>query len=162
VKKAWRRGSRFSELLKEADMKVLSFTFLFILFICTMRGIAYADSFRCGNEVVLEGETKSTVTAKCGRPHWRDPEKKIHRGALKPSNSGAGQRPSTADRGKIVTIEKWFYDCGPDVFVTALTFEGGRLRKAEPGKQGSGNYKCRPTGQGEIKRTGTGKKDQGK
>jgi hypothetical protein len=146
-------------VLEEANVKALSFTFLFILLVSTVLTIAYADSFRCGNEVVLEGETRSMVIAKCGKPHWKEPEKKIQRGALKSSATDVHHRRSAADRGKKVVIEKWFYDCGPDVFVTSLIFEGGRLRKVEPVNQGSGSYKCQPTRHRETAKTGSGDRD---
>ena len=143
-------------------MKTVLCILLFLMICCGIRGTTNADSFRCGNEVVLDGETKSMVTAKCGKPHWREPEKRIHRGALKTPTTGARNQPSTTDRGKTVISEKWFYDCGPDVFVTALTFEEGRMRKVEVIRQGSGNHKCQPLQHNETTKGGNSKKDQKK
>jgi len=79
-------------------------------------------SLRCGTRLVLIGELKIDVLAKCGPPLYEQT---------------VGERIIRTSRGydkKIV--EEWIYNFGPTDFVHTLRFEGGRLVAIIRGERG--------------------------
>jgi len=107
---------------------------------------AFADTFRCGSEVVTTGDPKIVVVQKCGKPHWREVVATKTEGGFA-SGSGRvvpGQTHTEGTYGETtVTVEKWYYDCGSNYFIYALTFEGDILKWAvSTSQRGSGKYEC--------------------
>ncbi|RME32534.1 MAG: DUF2845 domain-containing protein [Gammaproteobacteria bacterium] len=70
---------------------------------------AAASSLRCGNLLVLVGDSKYRVLDRCGEPDHRE------------RISGDLERP----------VEEWVYHRGPQRFTRILTFEGSTLIRIE-------------------------------
>lgn len=79
-----------------------------------------AQAFRCGNELVQEGDRKYEVIEKCGEPDFRD----SHAGAY------------LEGIGPVDVVETWYYNLGPTRLLRILTFHRGRLRSIETGGRG--------------------------
>lgn len=80
------------------------------------------SSLRCGTRLVLIGETKTDVAAKCGPPlHGQIVGEKIVR------------TPYGFDK---MVVEEWVYNFGPTDFLHTLRFEGGRLAAIYRGERG--------------------------
>ena len=120
--------------------------------------VAHTDSLRCAYDIVSTGDSKSVVSLKCGQPHWREPLGSVTRGAyqsgkvlIAPGRQPKGTPAPGHDRKagvfaeQTLSLEKWYYDCGSDVFVHAITFEGDLATKIESiSQRGSGDHNCQP------------------
>jgi len=86
-------------------------------------GVARADSFKCGTEVVSSGDTRDQVSAKCGNPG------NIQRGtAFVPSVAWVNGVPVSAGNTLIeVPVELWLYNFGPTQLMRRVRFESGRV-----------------------------------
>jgi len=103
------------------------------------------DTFRCGIEIVENGDTTFEVGGKCGEPDYREitvlEVKKIRRkkkAARRTITISAGSGYSGVSSGD----EKWYYNCGPDRFIYILIFSGSKLVRVERG--GYGDEGCLP------------------
>jgi hypothetical protein len=86
-------------------------------------GVAQADSFKCGTEVVSIGDTRDQVMAKCGNPS------NIERGtAIVPPVAWVNGVPVSAGTSLIeVPVELWLYNYGPTQLMRRVRFESGRV-----------------------------------
>ena len=82
-----------------------------------------ALAFRCGHQLVQEGDYKWDVLNKCGRPEWSDQRTAI-RGSRLRHPYGALEE----DRYEEVVIDEWIYNFGPTRFKRLLYFENGVLK----------------------------------
>lgn len=105
----------------------LPLLWLFILLVASGVAAAAPGSFRCGNDLVLEGDVRSRVRVKCGEPTevshsvaWRSPVY-WHHGY--PYHLGGSVRE--------VPVEVWTYNRGPNSFMRRLRFEDGVLIEIE-------------------------------
>lgn len=103
------------------------------------------DTFRCGSEIVKNGDATLEVGGKCGEPDYREITvleiKKTKRKKTKQRKTvtvSAGSDYSGVSSGD----EKWYYDCGPNRFIYTLTFSGSKLINVERG--GYGTEGCLP------------------
>lgn len=91
-----------------------------------------AQAFRCGTQLVQEGDRKHEVLEKCGEPDFRDRQP----GVLLPGV------------GPVNVTETWYYNPGPHRLLRILTFHQGRLRSRETGGRGFNESEvsraCRP------------------
>jgi hypothetical protein len=86
-------------------------------------GVARADSFQCGNELVGTGDTRDQVAAKCGNPS--DIERST---AFVPSVAWVNGVPVSAGNTLIeVPVELWLYNFGPTKLMRRVRFESGRV-----------------------------------
>lgn len=93
---------------------------------------ANADSMRCGNKLVLPGDSMHEVKARCG-----DPDDAMHRTEVRktvnrvsgpcPDNVNGVKCSSSAVDSVEVAIDEWTYDFGPDRLIQELRFEDGKL-----------------------------------
>lgn len=88
-----------------------------ILFLFTTSGFA----FRCGNDMVSEGDSKTRVQLTCGKPTGKIKQSRKYR----------------------KNIEVWHYNCGKDDFIYKLTFENGTLINETTEGRGKGKSECR-------------------
>lgn len=103
--------------MKIAAMTLISFTLLFF-------STQNASAFRCGSGLVTTGDTKVNVMGTCGQPTSKEvicPKK---------SYSCPG------------IVEIWYYNCGGNDYIYALTFEDGRLIKETTEGSGKGQSDC--------------------
>lgn len=73
---------------------------------------ARADAFRCGNDLVGEGDRKYEVLTQCGEPDFRESYAEGYLEGI----------------GPVGIVEQWYYNSGPGSLVRVLTFHQGRLR----------------------------------
>jgi Protein of unknown function (DUF2845) len=83
-------------------------------------GLAWA--FRCGNKLVVYGDTADKVVANCGQPT----EKKSYT-ALRPPVVWYGNHPVRVQPGSAieVLVETWTYNLGPTKLMQQVRIEGG-------------------------------------
>lgn len=92
-------------------------------------GAAHADTMRCGQRIVTEGNSTYDVKMRCGEPVMANRRTELR-----------SQRIWLQDRSieqmVEVVIEEWTYDFGPTKFIMYLTFEQGRLISVVSGPRG--------------------------
>jgi Protein of unknown function (DUF2845) len=94
-----------------------------VLLLLAAAGVAQADSFQCGNELVGTGDTPDQVIAKCGNPS--DIERST---AFVPSVAWVNGVPVSAGNTLIeVPVEQWLYNFGPTRLMRRVRFESGRV-----------------------------------
>lgn len=84
-----------------------------------------ALAFRCGSDIVGRWDTREEVQSKCGQPFKTSYNTKVN------------------DNGVIKYGDTWFYNCGDDDFVYAVTFIDNKVFKEEPTERGTGKGQCR-------------------
>ena len=103
------------------------------------------DSFRCGSEIVKNGDTTFEVRGKCGESDYREItvlEVKKSSRKKKTTRRTITVRAGSDYTGVSFGDEKWYYDCGPNRFIYILTFSGSKLNNVERG--GYGTEGCLP------------------
>ena len=118
-------------------MKIIKIGFLSFIILLFFAVECFA--FRCGSGLVSSGDTKTQVMVTCGKPTSKE-------------TSCANRRVSTTTdkNGKIKKIKKcgnkveiWYYNCGGDDYIYALTFENGKLTNETTEGRGKGKSACR-------------------
>jgi Protein of unknown function (DUF2845) len=101
---------------------------------------AFADTFRCGQKLVREGDTKAEVLIRCGEPLTKDASRTLvgvnkvtTTDKLPVGNIGITETTREATRAEYADVETWTYNAGTGKFLRILTFVGGRLSKVETG-----------------------------
>jgi len=89
---------------------------------------AFADGFRCGTKLVLEGATRSEVAAKCGEPTEVVTMRSIFR---RPVIWSHGRPYFIGEDAVEVPVEAWVYNLGPNKLMRRLRFEGGVVTEIE-------------------------------
>lgn len=109
---------------------------------------AYADTFRCGQKLVREGDTKAEVLIRCGEPLTKDASRTLvgvnkvtTTDKLPVGNIGITETTREATRAEYADVETWTYNPGTGRFLRILTFVGGRLSKVETGDRVETNLK---------------------
>ena len=107
---------------------ILSVTILFLSF---STGNAWA--FRCGSDLVSEGDTKTQVIATCGKPTSKEKscENRQYTTTTNKNSRKCGKK-----------LEIWHYNCGEGDFIYALTFENNILTDETTEGRGKGKSKC--------------------
>lgn len=102
---------------------------------------AEADSMRCNDKLVVDGDSMYTVESRCGSP--ADKQHRVETRTARswvslpcpvPGQSNCGQM---IERTIEVTIDEWTFDFGPDRLIYRLWFEQGRLLKVQTGSYGT-------------------------
>ncbi|MEN6331686.1 MAG: DUF2845 domain-containing protein [Smithella sp.] len=106
--------------------KVISVLLILVIYSFMFSGDAWA--FRCGGKLVVQGDTKLKVLDTCGNPSSKEQICLEHH----------------RETGVCVNFgEKWFYNCGENDFIYALTFsEDGTLIGERSQGRGFGASKC--------------------
>ncbi len=86
-------------------------------------------AFRCGNDLILEGDRKIEVLRSCGEPDLVDSWEEKRRGHV---DYYGYHYPIW----QYVLVEEWTYNLGPNQFIRILRFANGRLEKIETGDYG--------------------------
>ena len=93
--------------------------------------LADTRSFRCKQDLVKLGDTKSTALSKCGEPVMKDSFCKKEQQAVAPS---ASNRSTTVIvNNGCDTVDEWTYNPGAGQFMTTLQFEQGTLQAIKYG-----------------------------
>lgn len=103
----------------------------FTLIVLTVLALnAPAWAMRCGNNLVVEGDTKYQVYQRCGNPDFQ--ETRIIYRSVRIRGSGLNQPGMDVYETIPVQIEEWTYNFGPERFIELLTFENGRVTNIRP------------------------------
>ena len=100
-------------------------------------------AFRCGTQLVSEGDTKYEVAHKCGDPQniesWEEDHIQTDYGLRREYDNRSGRynwyRAPFLVNEK-VRIEEWTYNPGPTEFIRYLRFENGILTNISTGDKG--------------------------
>lgn len=117
-------------------MKPAKISFLCFFILCIFAVDSFA--FRCGPGLVTSGDTKRQVTITCGKPTSKET-----------ACEGRQTTARTDKNGKIKKYKKcankvdvWYYNCGDNDYIYALTFEKGILKKESTEGAGKGKSDC--------------------
>jgi len=100
---------------------------------------AAANSLRCDNQLVQEGDSQYEVKSLCGPPddvQRRTEKRRVQRAVQRPCAHGSGSCVVVVDDYVEITVDEWIYDFGPRRFLQHLTFEGGQLVAVRSGAYG--------------------------
>ena len=99
----------------QGDMEMKRMLPIGILLLISVSGLAHADSWRCGRQIVKTGDSVSAVIQRCGRPDFTS------RG-----------RETIQDSGRrSVTTQRWTYNTARGQRSKTLVFVKGRLLRIE-------------------------------
>ncbi|MDQ5986074.1 MAG: hypothetical protein CSYNP_01792 [Syntrophus sp. SKADARSKE-3] len=118
-------------------MKPYLIRFPFCIFFLTAGLCFFASNalaFRCGENVISAGDTKSRVIMECGKPTYKE---KV--GSKDVYTSDQGNRNHSKSSKK---VEQWSYNCGEGDFIYVLEFEGGKLVREDTNGRGHGKSHC--------------------
>jgi Protein of unknown function (DUF2845) len=89
-------------------------------------GQAFADtrSFRCGNDLVNVGDSKTSALLKCGQPVAKDA---FCKPVVNQPGGGTGKRSPVVVNAGCEAVDEWTYNPGYGQFMTTLRFESGKL-----------------------------------
>jgi len=107
----------------------------FIALLHPLLAAADASAFRCGSGMVSAGDTKARVLITCGKPTAKE------RVSEKNKTSATAVKNKTAKKSGSKS-EVWYYNCGSQDYIYALTFEDGVLKKEDTEGKGSGKSDC--------------------
>lgn len=97
-----------------------------------------AFAFRCGSDLVSEGDSKTQVTAACGHPTDKDKSCEDSQEYTTISKSGKTKHVKKCSR----KLETWTYNCGENDFIYRLTFDDGKIINIKTGGRGKGRSDC--------------------
>ena len=89
--------------------------------------LVHADAMRCGNKLVVEGDSRIDVRAKCGEPADIQTRTILRR----PSFVRHGRRFYYGDDFIEVPVELWTYNFGPNQFMRRLRIVNGEVEEIE-------------------------------
>jgi hypothetical protein len=85
--------------------------------------VAQADTLRCGNKLIQEGDTAGKVLERCGEPQ----NKQVITTPVRAVNASG----YSFETGATATVEIWRYGRGSGKFPALVTIEGGVIKKIE-------------------------------
>lgn len=91
--------------------------------------VARADTLRCGQRLVTDGDTLYEVRTRCG-----EPVSALRRTEYRTVRLWVAGR--AVEQSIEISIDEWIYDFGPHRFVQHLTFEQGKLITVVSGHRG--------------------------
>jgi len=117
-------------------MQLIKISSLCLCILCFLTVDCFA--FRCGSGLVTSGDTKTQVTVTCGKPTSKEK-----------ACEGRQTSARTDKNGKTIKSKKcahkvdiWYYNCGDNDYIYALTFENGKLTKESNEGRGKGKSDC--------------------
>ena len=117
--------------MKAIQMIVIGLVILFFFSTDTL-------AFRCGSGLVTSGDTKMQVFITCGKPTSKE---KACEG--RQTNAGRDEDGKIKKSKKCANkLDVWYYNCGDNDYIYALTFENGILKKESTEGKGKGKSDC--------------------
>ena len=105
----------------------------FLILLCMLLAQGSHAAMRCGNHLVVVGDSKMEVLIRCGPPALAEPV----------AVSSYERYGFGGVSGYAYPLEVWHYNCGRGILVKRLLFEGGFLRAVDPGRiRGTGPHRC--------------------
>ena len=112
-------------MYRRASRHWLALTAVLALAALAVPGKAHA--FRCGNKLVVEGDTAGAVVAKCGQP-----AEIVNKVIQRPPIIWRNGRPIRVPGGDLeVNVEFWTYNLGSNKFMRRLRLENGQVTLIE-------------------------------
>jgi hypothetical protein len=119
------------------------YAIVIVAFLCVFGSVETATAFRCGTQLVGEGDTRAEVIQKCGESTFVDSweEELIQRdfGAFRNYDPRTGRYEGSREPILVkvqVKIELWTYNLGSTQFTRYLRFENGILKEITTGAKG--------------------------
>lgn len=103
-------------------MKISAWTLISLVFL--FFSTQNASAFRCGSGLVTSGDAKVKVLETCGQPTSKE--------VICPKKTYSCP----------TILEIWYYNCGSNDYIYALTFEDGKLIKETTEGSGKGRSDC--------------------
>jgi DNA-directed RNA polymerase subunit M/transcription elongation factor TFIIS len=113
-------------------MSRIQISILIFIILCLAAGDAF--SFRCGSGMVSAGDSKARVLIVCGKPTAKEKVSEKTK-----TSTGVVKNKTKKSTNK---AEVWYYNCGSQDYIYALTFEDGVLKKEDTEGKGSGKSDC--------------------
>ncbi len=106
------------------------------------------NSFRCGSQIVVIGDTKAEVLNTCGEPTSKEIIARDEKGYYLGNGFSKGEEtiPKGIYRGVSRKVEEWYYNCGTYNFSYSLIFLGNELKSIEQVGYGKGESNCSGAG----------------
>jgi len=120
----------------KVNMTIISFAAIIFLSFSTGNGWA----FRCGSDLVSEGDSKRQLLAACGQPMSKEKECADRQTETK-INKKTGKIKRASKCGE--KVEVWYYNCGDNDFIYKLIFEDGKITNITTEGRGRGKSDCR-------------------
>ena len=95
--------------------------------------LADTRSFRCKQDLVKLGDSKSTALSKCGEPVMKDSFCKKEQQAVAPNASN--RNTTVIVNNDCDKVDEWTYNPGAGQFMTTLQFEQGALKAIKYGER---------------------------
>jgi hypothetical protein len=83
---------------------------------------AQADTMRCGDRVIADGESMATVRAACGAPTVVQ-----HSVEVSATTTREGEPAQSHTVGAALPVETWTYDRGPNMLLVDIRFVDGKV-----------------------------------
>jgi hypothetical protein len=119
------------------------YAIVIVAIVCVLASVGVVSAFRCGTQLVSEGDTRAEVIQKCGEPTFVDSweEELVQRdfGAVPDYDPRTGRYGESRQPFLVkvqVKIELWTYNLGPTQFTRYLRFENGILKEITTGAKG--------------------------
>jgi hypothetical protein len=113
-----------------------------IIFLASIFFLSFSShealAFRCGTDLVSEGDSKTQVTATCGHPTSK--EKSCENSQQYTTTNKYGKTRHVKKCGQ--KLENWFYNCGDNDFIYKLTFDDGKIANITNEGRGKGKSNC--------------------
>jgi hypothetical protein len=114
-----------------------------IAILCIFRSVGAENAFRCGTQLVSQGDTRAEVIQKCGEPTFVDSweEELIQRdfGAVRDYDPRTGRYEGSRAPFLVkiqIKVDLWTYNLGSTQFTRYLRFENGILQDITTGAKG--------------------------
>lgn len=98
--------------------------FLTAMILAAGAASAQTQSFRCKNDLVNLGDSKSSVLQKCGEPVSKD---NFCKPVETTTSTDATSKSTVVNVNACQQVDDWTYNPGRGQFMTSLQFESGKL-----------------------------------
>ena len=85
---------------------------------------AWADTMRCGNRLIMRGESMAAVSAYCGRPALVQRAFKVSTTTVRVGGRQVSQSHSV---GAEIPVDTWTYNRGPGKLMMSIRFVDGKV-----------------------------------
>ncbi len=120
-------------------MKIIEISSLCLIILLFFAVECFA--FRCGSGLVSSGDTETQVLVTCGKPTSKKSTCENRKVTTTTDKYGNVKKIKGKKCSK--KVKAWYYNCGDDDFIYALTFENGKLTNETTEGRGKGKSHCR-------------------
>lgn len=85
---------------------------------------ARADTMRCGDRVIADGDSMATVSAFCGPPTLVQHSVKVSETTVQTGDAASSQSHTV---GAAIPVETWTYNRGPNMLMVTIRFVDGQV-----------------------------------